>query len=305
MSDSALTRANTFLADFARAGAGEVVDVPGGFAALNERYPHSRADNQLVVEGDPSPEALLRTAETALGHLPYRRLCVLREETADACREALLHAGYAHEPLLVMRHTGASPAPRGRRAETVDLDSLREPVAAFLRELLPAGTDEQVVRDLVERRAARESAAPAVEFLASRAESGEPAAWADLYLDPARGVAQLEDLVTHPAHRRQGHADAVLATALHRASEAGCGLRFLLADESDWPRHWYRRRDFTVIGRSHTFERIDDTASEAPATPDTERNSHAERGPDAERTSDTERGPDAERGPGSAVRERR
>ncbi|MBU7598361.1 GNAT family N-acetyltransferase [Streptomyces sp. P38-E01] len=279
MTDSALMRANAFLADFARAGAGEVVDVPGGFAALNDRYPHSRADNQLVVEGNPSPEALLRTAEAALGHLPYRRICVLREETADAGREALLHAGYVPEPLLVMRHTGVSPAPRGRRAEAVDLDSLREPIAGFLRELLPADTGEQVVRDLVERRAARESGAENVEFLASRAASGEPAAWADLYLNPACGIAQLEDLVTHPAHRRQGHADAVLATALHRASAASCELRFLLADETDWPQHWYGRRDFTVIGRSHAFERIDDTSPENAASSDATQNMDAAQGP--------------------------
>ncbi|MFJ9594305.1 hypothetical protein ACIRS3_16225 [Streptomyces virginiae] len=46
-----------------------------------------------------------------------------------------------------------------------------------------------------------------------------------------------------------------MATALHLAAEAGCGTRFLTADATDWPRHWYERRGFHVIGHSHVFER--------------------------------------------------
>ncbi|MET9674794.1 GNAT family N-acetyltransferase [Streptomyces sp. NPDC006482] len=74
-------------------------------------------------------------------------------------------------------------------------------------------------------------------------------------MDPATGTAQIEDLITSEAHLRRGHADAVLATALRTAAAEGCGFRFLTADAADWPRHWYERRGFSVIGRSHCFER--------------------------------------------------
>ncbi|MFI6448058.1 GNAT family N-acetyltransferase [Kitasatospora sp. NPDC050543] len=119
-------------------------------------------------------------------------------------------------------HTGPAPADGGRTIEDIDLDAIREPRSAHWRALVPEASDEV-------------------------------AAWADLYLEPALGIAQIEDLMTVEAHLRRGHADAVLATALRRAVDADCGTRFLTAD--DWPRHWYERRGFAVIGRSHGFER--------------------------------------------------
>ncbi|MFD5028389.1 GNAT family N-acetyltransferase [Streptomyces sp. NPDC058373] len=94
-----------------------------------------------------------------------------------------------------------------------------------------------------------------VRFLGARTEEGEVAAWADLCLDPVTGAAQIEDLMTSEAHLGRGSAGAVLATALRLAADRGCGVRFLTADAADWPRHWYERRGFAVVGRSHCFER--------------------------------------------------
>ncbi|MFD9541174.1 hypothetical protein [Streptomyces sp. NPDC060022] len=87
---------------------------------------------------------------------------------------------------------------------------------------------------------------------------GGVASWADLHLDPATGTAQIEDLITSEAHLRRGYADAVPTTALSLAADTAdkdCGTRFLTADATDWPRHWYERRGFSVMGHSHCFER--------------------------------------------------
>ncbi|MCX5393649.1 GNAT family N-acetyltransferase [Streptomyces sp. NBC_00094] len=119
----------------------------------------------------------------------------------------------------------------------------------------PAGRRRRGVRHLVDRREARRRGADTVRFIGARTEEGEVASWADLYLDPATGTARIEDLITSEAHLRRGHADAVLGTALRTAAAEGCGFRFLTADAADWPRHWYERRGFSVIGRSHCFER--------------------------------------------------
>ncbi|MFJ5097345.1 GNAT family N-acetyltransferase [Streptomyces sp. NPDC088557] len=73
--------------------------------------------------------------------------------------------------------------------------------------------------------------------------------------DLAAGTAPIEDLITSEAHLGRGHADAVLTTALRLALAEGCGTRFLIAEAADWPRHWYERRGFSVITRSHGFER--------------------------------------------------
>ena len=62
-------------------------------------------------------------------------------------------------------------------------------------------------------------------------------------------------MLTDPAARGRGHADAVLARALNLAAEAGCDLVALEAAADDWPRHWYGRRGFEVIGSTWSADR--------------------------------------------------
>lgn len=248
-----LQRTISFRSAFARRQAARCADLPGGFAVYDDAFAHSRADNQVLVDTAVDPEALPAVVDKALGHLPHRLISVLDDEVATACAQPLARAGYTHCVQLVMLHTGPVVA-GGGCAEEVDLDALRVPLARRWRGFLP-DVDDEVVRHLVERREARRRGADVVRFLAARTETGEVAAWADLYLDPAAGTAQIEDLMTSQAHLGRGHGDAVLGTALRLAVDAGCRTRFLTADEADWPRHWYERRGFRVIGRSHTFER--------------------------------------------------
>ncbi|MFD3696885.1 GNAT family N-acetyltransferase [Streptomyces sp. NPDC058646] len=245
-------RINCFLAAFARRQAARTAELPGGFAAYDDALFHSRANNQVVIETAVDPGALPGIAEEALGHLPHRLVSVLDDDGARACAEPLIRAGYTHSTYLVMRHTGPVPAPGA--AGEVDLDALRGPLTRWWRGVLP-DVDDEVVRHLVDRREARRRGADTVRFIGARTEEDEVASWADLYVDPATGTAQIEDLITSVAHLRRGYADAVLATALHVAADEGCGTRFLTADAADWPRQWYERRGFSVVGRQHCFER--------------------------------------------------
>lgn len=154
-----------------------------------------------------------------------------------------------------MARSGDAPAPAASAsasAETVTLAELRPALLDQQRRWLPEA-EEEVIRQLADRRAARLRGADQVRFLAVRDEQGEVASWADLYLDPAQGLAQIEELVTADHRTRRGYADTVLATALRQAS--GCGLFFLIAEPDDWPRAWYARRGFTPIGHSHRFSR--------------------------------------------------
>ncbi|MFF6803441.1 GNAT family N-acetyltransferase [Streptomyces sp. NPDC012616] len=248
-----LQQIKAFLSAFARRQAARVVDLPGGFAVYDDSFAHSHADNQVVIDAAVDPEALPALAERALGHLPFRMVSVLDDDVAGACAEPLTRAGYTHSTLLVMLHTGPVPT-GGATAREVDLDALRVPLARRWRGFLP-DVDDEVVRHLVDRREARRRGADVVRFLCARTEEGEAASWADLYMDPAAGTSQIEDLITAEAHLRRGHGDAVLSTALRMAADQGCGTRFLTADAADWPRHWYERRGFRVVGRSHCFER--------------------------------------------------
>ncbi|WP_328907408.1 GNAT family N-acetyltransferase [Streptomyces sp. NBC_00234] len=252
MSNSELQRINSFLSAFARRQAARTVDLPGGFAVYDEAFAHSRGNNHVVIDTATDPAALPAVAEEALGHLSHRLISVLDNEIGLACAEPLIRAGYTHSTNLVMLHTG--PVPAGGAAEVVDLDALRVPLTRRWRDLLP-DVDEEVVRHLVDRRAARHRGADVVHFIGARTEDGEIASWADLYVDPATGTAQIEDLITSEAHLRRGHADAVLTSALRLAGDNACATRFLTAHATDWPRHWYERRGFSVIGHSHVFER--------------------------------------------------
>ncbi|MEU6237056.1 GNAT family N-acetyltransferase [Kitasatospora sp. NPDC047058] len=255
MSDSEVQRITAFLAGFARRQAGRTTELPCGFAVFDDLFAGSWSHNQVVVDRrGVDPAALPALVDTAMGDRPFRIVSVLDGDFGDACAGPFLAAGYLHHTYLVMLHTGPAPAGGGRPVEDVDLEAVRGPLAASWRTLLPEA-GEDVIRLLVDRRETRRRGAGTVRFLGSRAEDGEVAAWADLYLEPALGIAQIEDVMTAEAHQRRGHADAVLATALRRAADAGCGTCFLTADAEDWPRHWYERRGFEVIGRTHGFER--------------------------------------------------
>ncbi|WP_327189463.1 GNAT family N-acetyltransferase [Streptomyces xinghaiensis] len=247
-----LQRINAFLSAFARRQAPHIVGLPGGFAVHDDAFAHSRANNQVVIETAVDPDALPVIAEEALGHLPHRLISVLDDEVGTACAEQLIRAGYTHSIHLVMLHTG--PVPAGGPADEVALDALRAPLTRRWQGMLP-DVGGEVIRHLVDRREVRPRGADIVRFIGARTEEGEVASWADLYVDPATGTAQIEDLVTSEAHLGSGYGDAVLTTALRLAVEEGCGTRFLTADAMDWPRHWYGRRGFSPIGRSHCFER--------------------------------------------------
>ena len=112
-------------------------------------------------------------------------------------------------------------------------------------------SDPEVVRQLLEldRRLA---AAMDVRHLAARVD-GEIASYAGLYLDD--GVAQVEDVATLPAYRRQGLASAIVLHAVAEARRSGAELVFLVADESDSPKELYGRLGFDPIGVEHVFGR--------------------------------------------------
>ena len=248
-----LKRITAFRLSFARRQAPVVREFPGSVAVLDPRYAASHEHNQLIVVRAPEPGDLIALAERALGHLPYRRITILDDATATASAPALTADGYVHDTELVMTHSGAAPVPASL-ADAVTVPELRPALIRQLCAWMPQASDA-VIYQLADRRSARLRGADQVRFLAARDENGTIASWADLYLDPAAKIAQIEDVMTAEPHTRRGYADTVLATALREA--AGCHLVFLLADAGDWPRTWYARRGFAPIGRSHVFTRTE------------------------------------------------
>jgi GNAT superfamily N-acetyltransferase len=252
MSEADLERIADFRMSFARRQAAVLTEVPGGVAVLDPEYPASYEHNQVIVGRAVVPGEVASLADKALGHLPHRQVTVLDDIAGAACAPALAAAGYTHDIELIMTHSDTRVVSAEPTAGEVTFPELRPAVVRQWRVMMP-GAGDAVIGQLADRRPVRLRGADQVRFLAARDEEGSIAAWADLYLDPAAGIAQIEDLVTAQAHLRRGYADAVLAAGLRQA--AGCGLVFLLAYADDWPHTWYARRGFTVIGRSHSFTR--------------------------------------------------
>ncbi|MGE9697039.1 hypothetical protein [Streptomyces sp. NRRL F-5630] len=247
-------RLGRFRASVARGQALRVAEVPGGLAVLDDEFPLSHEHNQLLLtEPELAPDDLPALADELFAHLPHRRVALLDGTLTAAYADVLGRAGYAREDEVVMVHEGPVPAPAASVRE-VGAAALSGPYGRRLRTWMPEAGPE-LLRQLVERRRRRRAGAEDVRFLASCTESCEIASWADLYLDRAAGIAQTEEVVTAGEHLGHGHGDAVLATALHLAARAGCGVRFLVADAADWPREWYGRRGYRAVGTSSGFVR--------------------------------------------------
>jgi GNAT superfamily N-acetyltransferase len=65
----------------------------------------------------------------------------------------------------------------------------------------------------------------------------------------------VDSVLTDPAARGHGHADAILTRALDLAARGGCDLVVLEAAADDWPRHWYARRGFAELGTTWAVDR--------------------------------------------------
>ena len=251
-----LQRIADFRVSFARRQAAALAEIPGGVVVLDPQYAASHEHNQLIIHRATGPADLNALAEKALGHLRYRRITILDDATGTASAPALTAADYVHDTEVIMIHSGATVVP-GACADSLTVQELRPALIRQLCTWMPQ-TSDAVIYQLADRRTARLRGADQVRFLGARDGNGTIVSWADLYIDPARGIAQIEDVMTAERHTRRGYADTILATALHQA--AGYGLVFLLADADDWPRTWYARRGFTPIGRSHVFTRTEAVA---------------------------------------------
>ncbi len=223
-------------------------------AAFAASYDH----NKLIVESLTDPAETIAAADRVLGGagLAHRLIVATGEPPALAGMRAFVDAGFEHETTVVMRHRDDAdrPADPAITVEPVTWQELHTPDRRTWRAELPHASDE-AVEQLTARRQARLRGADEVVFLAIRDADGDIVSHADVYLDAARGIAQIEEVMTDPEHQGRGYARALLADGRRRAVEAGCDLLFLEADADDWPRQLYARLGYVAIGHFHTFTR--------------------------------------------------
>jgi GNAT superfamily N-acetyltransferase len=172
----------------------------------------------------------------------------LRWADAAAVAGELAGRGWDVEESVVMARP-ASPVGGGDRAEVVDQQEVHALWDRSWRQLLApqlrsAGKLDEVVGQLVGREH-RNDTVLAVTDVAVR-DGGQVVAAGQLRIDGATAV--VDSVLTDRDARGRGHAGAVLARALDLAAAAGCDLVVLEALAQDWPRHWYARHGFEVVG---------------------------------------------------------
>ena len=221
-----------------------VGDVPGGVAVLDPDFAYSRDNNRLLFSEPVDADAVESATAEVAGNAgwPHRAAALLTPDAGPVAAE-LGRRGWDVEELLLMGRP-ATATPGGERAQVVDQGEVHDLWERSWRRNL-AGTRnlDRVVEQLVGREHLNDRFV-AVSDVVVR-EDGRVVAAGQLRVDGA--TAAVDSVLTDPAARGRGHADAVLARSLTLAAEAGCDLVVLEAAADDWPRHWYARRGFETL----------------------------------------------------------
>lgn len=251
--DAVLERALRFMAGVEDRSVTRRLPSPLGTLLLSDEYPESYAHNFLRVEGrqpDLEPSTFLAEAErlTTEGRTG---LCarITDHPTGAGLAVTLTAAGWTAVCLIVMVWTDDG-APRPTLAEVAPWPAVRPLVEEFIRGE-PYGTDPEVVRQLVDRR---QAIAGATHLRDIAAPAGGPYSSATELRSDGR-TAEIEFVRTLTEHRNKGLATAVVRFAAQLARDEGHDLIFLVADESDWPKHLYEHLGFRTVGRTWEFER--------------------------------------------------
>lgn len=244
--DAARIRALTRAVDESLAD--RVVPWAFGSALLSPGLPLVWDLNLLRVERPPRQLAahrLAAAADDALGGvgLAHRTLELSSPSLTTRLARPLGRRGWKQEDLLAMAlRRQPDRAPARFAIHDANFPELREAMVTYLM-------SESFGRDPETRRQLLAAAARAERFPGTRRlavwRRGAPAAWCRLYLH--EGIAQIEEVITHPAHRGRGCARALVLSAAELARDAGAELVFLLADAGDWPWRLYERLGFRTI----------------------------------------------------------
>ena len=243
--DDRLARALTFLTSLPLRRAVGVGDVPGGIAVLDPDVASSRDNNRLLLTEPVDADSVATSAAEVAGNAgwPHQAATLLWPGAGPVAAELGRRGWDVGEVLLMTRPAAALPG--GGRAEVVPQREVHDLWERSWRRSLAGTRDlDRVVAQLVGREHLNDRIV-AVSDVVVR-EAGRVVAAGQLRVDGA--TAAVDSVLTDPAARGRGYADAVLARALDLAAKAGCDLVVLEAAADDWPRHWYARPWFETVG---------------------------------------------------------
>lgn len=218
------------------------VPVAGGVAIRTASVPASPEHNQLLVSGHVDAAQVAADSDRVLDGAPHRWALLTGAHLAGTAAGLAARGWEVQELVGMAAPAGGEPV---ARVEQVDVEALRPLVEADWRGAVPGIGAAQLAQIVDGQRL--EEAVLDVRYLAVPS-GGRLVASGVLKIDG--GTALLDAVTTEPEHRRRGHGDALLRTAMALAAEAGCDLVVLDAAADDWPEQWYARRGFVEVTRS-------------------------------------------------------
>lgn len=231
----------------------QVLDLPFATYVLADDMPDVYDVNLVTVTRPVSADVLLRSIDkvAATAGWRHRRIGVDDERIAATLREPLLAAGYTEERFVTMallepyQPGTASDLP----TDVVGVDDH----AAFTRAVhaeQPWAHSDALLDQVAERERRLAAVADARVVVAP---PDEPVSRCLLLTDGA--LFEIDAVDTLTRHRRQGWSNAIMRRAIAEATAAQAEQIMLIADDEDWPKHWYGRLGFRVVGRSAAFRR--------------------------------------------------
>jgi ribosomal protein S18 acetylase RimI-like enzyme len=224
-----------------------------GTALFHEHLPDVWDLNYLSVEasaGEIDPDRLLSEAERLQGGagLAHRKLVFEDEAAGNELSPLVASAGWLVERLPVLVFEGDPPGSPDPDVGWIELDAVREVQDALLRGP-PVNGEGRVVRQIREALAGFGATG---ERLLGRFADGAVVSYCRVR---SQGdVAQIEEIATLPQAREQGHATALVSTALGLVA-AEHALVFLVAANERWIVDWYRRLGLGPVGHRHELTR--------------------------------------------------
>jgi ribosomal protein S18 acetylase RimI-like enzyme len=228
----------------------EKVASPLGHGVLTRELPRRHDSNFLFLDRAQTATEAIAEADRILGGAgrSHRVMVTFDDEVGERLRPDFDALGWRTQRHIFM-------VQRREPEKTADLSVVREVDQAALRPgrkrliLAEPWGDPDLAEQILDSKILIGEHADTRFF--GVAVEGEIVAWTDLYLGP--DVAQVEDVATLEEHRGKGYATALVLRAVEEARQAGVGLVYLVADDEDWPKEWYRRLGFDVVGRIYKF----------------------------------------------------
>ncbi len=230
--------------------AAEFFAVDRGYVARSPSMPEVWSANHLRLTGQVAFDELVALADEHLSALPYRQVSLEDDHAGRLLENELREAGWKTEREVVMELR----RPADRPADTSGvIEAGEEEMLALMRRWHMEGQEqisEAGLRQLHEF-GRRENRAWGDRTFAIRGEDGGLAAMTRLRV--GGGVAQIEDVFVAPESRGRGYGRAVISHATELARHGDHELRFIIADDNDWPKTLYAKLGFDPIGWTWSF----------------------------------------------------